>query len=314
MRVLIAGAGAVGGYFGGLLLRAGRDVTLLARGAHAAALRAHGLRVRSYREGTFSVRPPVVTSLAEAAESPRAPFDLIIVAVKAPDLDALARDLAALGPRLLGERGVVMPLLNGVESEEVLAAALGPSRVVGAVAHVGAELTAPGQLDHTTRGEILVSQLPGQPSGRAREVAAFLQQSQVPGDYHENLAFISWRKLVWNSAFNAVTALTDTTMGAAARHPRLRALLSAAMRETIAVATAEGVTLPDGMVETMLALGEQYGDARTSMHQDVLSGRTTEHDALNGVVGRRGRKHGITTPVNDTLTALLDGRRVTHKT
>ena len=122
-----------------------------------------------------------------------------------------------------------------------------------------------------------------------------------------------WSKLVWNAAFNAVTALTDTTMGAAARHPSLRALLRASMAETLAVATAEGVALPDGLIEFLLGLGDQYGDARTSMHQDVRAGRPTEHEALGGVVSRRGRKHGIATPVNDTLTALLDGRAVADR-
>jgi len=310
MRVLIAGAGAVGGYFGGLLVRSGRDVTFLARGAHAQAMRERGLAIKSWRDGEFTVRAPVVVTLEEAAA--RGPFDLVIVAVKSLGLPALAKDLAALAPRLLGERGVALPLLNGVEAEQVLADALGAARVVGGVAHVGAEVTAPGQIAHTTRGELLVAPLLGQPSERAREVAAFFEKGGVPGSCENDLAFIKWRKLTWNGAFNSVTALCDVSMGRAANHPSTRALLRAAMAETVAVAAAEGVALPDGLIDFLLGLGEQYGEARTSMHQDVRAGRPTEHEALSGVVCRLGRKHGVPTPVNDTLTALLDGRTARH--
>src|SRR5215831_1569591 len=103
MRVLIAGTGAVGGYFGALLVRGGRDVTFLARGAHAAAMRERGLAIASWREGEFTVRAPVVTTLEEAAA--RGPFDLVIVGVKWLTLDQLKRELADAGPRILGERG-----------------------------------------------------------------------------------------------------------------------------------------------------------------------------------------------------------------
>jgi 2-dehydropantoate 2-reductase len=302
MRTLIAGAGAVGGYFGALLLRAGRDVTFLARGPHADAIRAHGLAVDSFREGRFQVQPQVVTTLADAG----GPFDLILVTVKWPALPQLAQELG-VQRALVGERGAVVPLQNGIGADQVLAGALAPTSIVGGVAHVGAEVTAPGQIRHTTRGEILVAPLPGNPPDRAREVAAFLDQSGVPGGYHDDLGFITWRKLVWNNAFNAVTALSGASMRQAAVHPRLRELLRAAMNEAVAVATAEGVKLPDTLIDFLLGLGEQYGDARTSMHQDVLCGRPTEHDALNGVVCRLGRRHGIATPINDTLYALLDG-------
>src|SRR5262245_27143015 len=241
MRILVAGAGAVGGYFGGLLARAGRDVTFLARGAHASAMREQGLAVDSFSEGTFTVKPPVISALADA----RGHFDLVLVCVKSNDLPALARELAAV------DFDIVCPLLNGVESEDQLAEVLGRERVVGGVAHVGAEITAPGQLRHTTRGEILVAPLLGNPPDRARALAAELESAGIRGGYHDDLAFISWRKLIWNNGFNAVTALADCTMGYAAGHPRLRELLERTMSEAVAVATAEGVKLPENIVETM---------------------------------------------------------------
>ena len=298
MRILVAGAGAVGGYFGALLARSGKDVTFLARSRHAAAMRKDGLAVDSYREGQFVVRPPIIASLAEA----QGHFDLVLVSVKSNDLPALARELKAV------DFGVACSLLNGVESEDVLAAELGRDKVVGAVAHVGAEISAPGHVKHTTRGEILVAPLRGNPPATARAVADLLASANIPGGFEHDLAFIAWRKLIWNNGFNAVTALANCTMGHAATHPALRDLLTRTMREAAAVAAAEGVRLPENIVATMVGLGEKYGDVRTSMHQDILTGRPTEHDALNGVVCRLGRKHGIPTPVNDVLFALLDGR------
>ena len=298
MRILVAGAGAVGGYFGALLARSGKDVTFLARSRHAAAMRKDGLAVDSYREGQFVVRPPIVSSLGEA----QGHFDLVLVSVKSNDLPQLARELKSM------DFGVACSLLNGVESEGILAAEIGREKVVGAVAHVGAEISAPGQVKHTTRGEILVAPLAGNAPETARAVAEVLASAGIPGGFENDLAFISWRKLIWNNGFNAVTALANCTMGHAATHPALRELLERTMREAVAVATAEGVKLPENIVETMIGFGAKYGEARTSMHQDILTGRPTEHDALNGVVCRLGRKHGIPTPVNDVLVALLEGR------
>jgi 2-dehydropantoate 2-reductase len=276
MRILVAGAGAVGGYFGALLARAGRDVTFLARSRHAAAMKKDGLAVDSHREGQFVVRPPIISSLGEA----QGHFDLVMVSVKSNDLPALAQELTKL------DFSVACSLLNGVESEDQLAAVVGRDKVVGAVAHVGAEIAQPGQVKHTTRGEILVAPLRGNSPDTARAVAEVLASANIPGGYHDDLAFISWRKLIWNNGFNAVTALADCTMGHAARHPALRELLRKTMTEAVAVSVAEGVRLPENIVETMIGFGESYGDARTSMHQDVLTGRPTEHEALNGVICR----------------------------
>jgi 2-dehydropantoate 2-reductase len=304
MRVLIAGAGAVGGYFGAMLMRRGAEVAFLARGPHSEAMATDGLFIDSAKHESFSLHPKVFTTLADAG----GPFDLILVAVKCSSLDPLARDLAARKAELLAPDGAVVPLQNGVESEALLSQWLGPTCIVGGVAHVGVEVVAPGRIRHTTRGDLLVGPIPGADRALARRVAELLAAHGLPGGYHDDLPFIAWRKLVWNSAFNAVTALTDATIGSAATHPQLRELLRSAMAETVRVAAAEGIALPDDLVDVWLAVGVEYGQVRTSMHQDVLAGRPTEHDALNGVVCRLGRKHGLATPVQDVLFALLDGR------
>ncbi len=308
MKVLVAGAGRVGGYYGAVLARAGRSVTLWARGPRVALLRERGLRVRTLADGVIEARPPVVGSVSEAVECAAAPFELILVAVRTVDLASLIDEWRPHGERLLAPGGMVASLLNGVEAVHALGEGFGREHVLGAIANVGIEESAPGELVHQTGGELLVAPLvPGDVS-RAGAAVAFLRESGVQAHLRPELQALLWRKLVWNSALNAVTALSGQPMAQAATTPALRELLEAAMHEALAVARAEGVSLPAQLVEVLLRAGAQCGPARSSMHQDVQRDRATEHDALNGAICRLGRKHGIPTPVQDTLYRLLAGR------
>jgi 2-dehydropantoate 2-reductase len=177
--------------------------------------------------------------------------------------------------------------------------------VVG-LAHVGARIGEPGLLIHTTRGDVFVSTYvnPEIPS----VVAGLLKSCDIPGGLEKDLRYISWRKFMMNNAFNAVTALTQTTMGEAVSAPYLKKVLKGCMEETLRISRAEGVSLPDEIIEKTLEAGLTYDRIFTSMYQDVKAGKPTEHEALNGVICRLGIKHGIPTPYNDTLYALLEHR------
>jgi 2-dehydropantoate 2-reductase len=300
LRVLVVGAGGVGGYYGALLVRAGHEVTFVARGDHGRAIRERGLVVELPGE-TITVQAPVVFDVAGAAALMA---DVAIVAVKADDLAGVAGHLAeALGPD-----GVAIPLLNGLDSEEALAAVLGRSRVVGGIAQIAARKGAPGVVHVDAPARIVLAPLVADQMPRVQSIASEFERAGFPCDVRPDLARVLWSKLLWNAPFNAICALTRKGAGEVLKVPELETLVRKTMNELVAVAAAEGVALDAAFVEaTIEATRTKFAASRPSMLQDVLAGRRTEARELQGAVVRRGRAHGIETPVTSTLLALMLG-------
>jgi len=297
MRILIAGTGGVGGFFGGLLARAGEEVVFLARGANLAALRERGLRIESV-DGDVHV--PRVAATDRLAGAP--PVALAIVTVKSYDTAAVA---AAIAP-VVGPETIVLSLQNGTENESLLAAALGLPPLLGAMTQIGAELIAPGIVRHVAEGTIFFGEFSGRPSARTRRLVELFTAAGIRHRCASDILLMLWDKLEWNAAFNAVTALTRTTSGEAARLPATAAVVRAAMHEVVAVAQAQGIALDPARVEPTIAYSAEYlGTLRTSMLQDLERGHRLEYDAINGAVVRCGDAVGVPTPVNRTLVGLL---------
>lgn len=297
MRILVYGAGGVGAFFGALLARAGRDVHFVARGAHLDALRARGLRITSNLIGDVEV--PRVSVYPSAAASGRA--DLVLVCVKTHQTESILDDLAAA----IGERTIVVPLQNGVESDEQLAARFGRDRVLPAAVYVGATLEEPGVVSHAAPARISIGARPGFDQSRLAAVqetlAATGQAVQVSPDIQRE----RWRKLMWNAGFNTVSAVTLRTPAELLALPETRALLIAIMNEVVAVARAQGLELSRSDVDYHISWTERATAIRTSTMVDRERGRTLEADALIGVVVRKGRETGVPTPVSGTIYALM---------
>src|SRR6185369_15308347 len=293
MRILVFGAGAVGGYFGALLARGGADVTFVARGENLAVLRRDGLTVRL---GSETLHLASVRAVDDPAASPRP--DLVLVCVKSYDTPGAA---AALRP-VVDAGTIVLSLQNGVENEDVLARALGLPPLLVALTRIGVELVAPGVVDYSGRGTILFGEPDGGETARARRVAEALAAGGVPHQLRSDILVAAWEKLAWNVGFNAVTTLTRSTVAEVLAHPGARELVVAAMEEADAVATALGI--PVRRTRTEAVLRDSVGglpDFRTSMLQDLLRGRRLEHDALNGAVLRAAARTGVAVPVNHAL-------------
>ncbi|KYF74972.1 2-dehydropantoate 2-reductase [Sorangium cellulosum] len=297
MRILIVGAGAVGGYFGARLTLAGEDVTFVARGAHAEAMRSRGLVLRT-PAGEVRTPPLRVVDLDGA----RGPFGLVIVAVKWPSL----ADASARLPGLLADDGLVLPLLNGLDSEDAVAREVGDARVIASIAYMSAGLSGPGAIETLapTRAG-LAPYRPGQ-EPRVEAVAALLERAGIPVRRSSSHRAMLWEKMVWNAPFNAICALTDQRAGVVVE--RMEDLARRAMLEVIAVARAEGAEIPVETADAMIALTRaEFPLTEPSMLQDVRAGRTTEVDILQGAVVERGRRAGVDTPVLGTLAALVRG-------
>lgn len=291
MRIAIFGAGAVGGYFGGRLAQAGEEVIFIARGAHRDAIRQNGLYVESPL-GDFHVYPAQVTDRPEEV----GPVDGIIVGLKAWQVPEVA---PAMGP-LLGPETFIVPLENGVEAPEQLAAVWGAERVLGGLCRIISIVTAPGRIRHGgMEPYVAFGELDNRPSARAERLReAFLRagvRAEIPPDIHVAL----WEKFLFIAPFAGLGAVTRAPVGVLRALPETRALLEGAIAEAFAVGRARGVRLPDDVpARTMALIDSMPPEGTTSMQRDIAAGRPSELDYLAGAVVRIGRQVGVDTPIH----------------
>jgi 2-dehydropantoate 2-reductase len=292
----VVGAGAVGCYFGGMLARAGVTVTLIGRAAHVDAINRDGLTI----DGLYIHERVCVNASTDVAAARGA--KLVLFCVKTTDTDTAAR---AVQP-FLAPDAVLISMQNGVDNVERIRAATGIDAVAAAV-YVAAAMTAPGQLKHSGRGDLIVGRIGAKdPGAELNSIAALFEHAGVPCRVAADIRPELWTKMLMNCAYNAVSALGRAQYGRIVRDPAARELMRQAIEEAVAVAEAEGVSLSAGtMTDAAFALGEAMSGATSSTAQDLARGKATEIDSLNGYIVRQGLRHGIRTPVNQALHTLV---------
>lgn len=298
-RVAVMGAGAVGGYYGGMLALAGAPVTMIGRPQHVAAMQRDGLVIeRADRRDVARV---------DAATGPEAVAgaDVVLLCVKSPDTRSAA---ASMRPYLAPD-AVVVTLQNGVENAAWAAAEL-EQLVLAAVVWVGAYMAGPGVVRHTGRGDLdlgVPRACAMRPRASEREaVAAMFERAGVACPVRADIEAALWSKLTVNCAFNAISALGRSRYGRMARTPLVRALMEDVVRETLAVARADGVHLDDaGMIADTWKVADAMSSQYSSTAQDILRGKPTEIDMLNGFVADRAEALGMAAPISRTLHALV---------
>jgi 2-dehydropantoate 2-reductase len=299
MRIGVFGSGGVGGYFGGRLAEAGEDVRFVARGAHLAAMRERGLRVTS-PAGDFVVRP------VHASDDPAAlgEVDVVVVAVKAWQV-AEAADM--IRP-MLGAETFVVPLQNGIEAPDTLAAALGRNRVLGGLCRIIAYVEGPGHIRHAgVPPSVTFGELDALGSARAETLrAAFGRARGVRAEVAPDVRAAMWEKFLFIAATSGVGAVTRAPAGIIRSQPETRALLTQALSEIHAVALAQGIALPADAVKTTLTFVDSLpADGTMSMQRDVIEGRPSELEAQIGAVVRLGEARGVPVPLHRTIYAAL---------
>lgn len=298
MRIAVFGAGAVGGYYGIRLAQAGHDVSLVARGAHLAAIRAHGLRLESV-VGDAILHASRVTDRPEDVGE----VEWVICGVKSWQLPDAAR---AMRP-LVGEAGSVLPLQNGVDAADVIAAELGPGRVIGGTTWILSEIAEPGLIRHTgAEPRIAIGELGGGSSTRVDALADALQRAGVNTRVSHDVLSEIWGKFLFIAAVSGVGAVTRQPLGAWRDVPETRALLRAAVAEAAAVGRARGVALAEDVVERTLDFVDRLPPHSTaSMQRDVAAGRPSELDAQSGALVRLGREAGVDVRAHAFIEAAL---------
>jgi 2-dehydropantoate 2-reductase len=287
-RIAVVGAGAVGCYFGGMLAVAGAPVTFIGRERQVEALRRKGLTLESVH---FTRTTPVSasTDMSSAADA-----QVVLLCVKTTDTEEAAKSLA---PHLAAG-ALVVSLQNGVDNVARIRAAAGIN-AVPAVVYVGAEVTEPGRVKHTARGDLVLGNVDS-------TLAKLFARAGIPIRLSENIEGDLWMKLIQNCAYNALSALGRAPYGRLVRNPLMRDLMKRVVDEVVAVGRARGIRFPDGdLVAATWKLGEGMERTTSSTAQDIARGKRTEIDSLNGYVARLGDELGIPTPVNRTLHALV---------
>jgi 2-dehydropantoate 2-reductase len=298
MRIAIAGAGGTGGYFGGLLARAGNDVIFLARGTQLAALQAHGLTVKSRLAGDFCL--PVT---ATDDVSGLAPVDLVLFCVKTYDTDTAAERIRPI----VGPETMLLSLQNGVDNEERLGRIFGERAVLGAVAYVVSAIAAPGVIEQTAGpGKIVFGELTGGTSPRAERLLQVFQAAGIAAELRTDVQVAIWEKFLFICAYSGITALTRLPIGPVLDCPESLELFQGLLREVEVVARAAGVALPAGCSDQALVTARGMGPGgRSSLYFDLAAGHRMELEALNGVIVRLSRQYGVPAPLNFAVYAAL---------
>jgi 2-dehydropantoate 2-reductase len=289
MKVAVMGAGAVGCYYGGMLARAGHEVTLIGRAAHVQAVREKGLFLDTQ---SFQQHVPMAATIGpEGAQD----AELVLFCVKSGDTAGAGR---ALGPFLRPDT-LVLSLQNGVDNAERLQAVL-PQVVVPAVVYVATEMAGPGHVRHHGRGELVIG-----PSAASERVAQAFNAAAVPVQISDNVASALWAKLILNCAYNALSAIARLPYGELVKGVGVQEVMRDVVDECLAVARAMGVTVVGdawaGVEKIVATMPGQY----SSTAQDMARGKLTEIDYLNGYIERQGRAHGVPAPVNRVLFTLV---------
>ena len=309
MKIVMMGAGGVGGLFGARLALAGFEVGFVARGAQLAAMRERGLTVENAQHGNIHL------AAVRVSDDPAAlgPADLVIVSVKLWDTEAAAR---AIRP-LVGPATGVLSLQNGVVKDVMLRRELGEAAVMGGVSYVAAHIARPGAIHQTgAMQRVVLGEYDGRKSARAEFLQQALLRAGVQAELSHDVRRAIWEKYVFLASLSAATATMRRPVGAIRENAQARAFLLDLMREVVAVGRAHGVSLADDFAEDRLAFADGLpADMTSSMHHDLERGNRLEVTWLSGGVVQLGEAVGVPTPAHRAVCAILaldaDGRSAT---
>ena len=298
-KVCIVGCGAMGSVYAGLMAAAGHEVHAVTPWqTHVDAINARGLRVSGY-SGDRVVRLAGASTTTDKI----GPCDLVVIATKAFDVEAAARSITPL----LGADTVVQTIQNGVGSPEIAARHVDPARLaVGVVGGYGASILEDGHAHHNGLAVTWFGAYKGLSRSNLEASAEIWRSSGFEVSLHDDVASMVWKKVIMNVAYSGTSGLTELTIGQIIDHPHAWQIAAECSREAVAVARAQNIDLGlSDPIAHVRALGGKIPNARPSMLLDLQAGRRCEIDAINGAIARLGREHGVPTPVNDVVVALI---------
>jgi len=298
LKIAILGVGGVGGYFGGRLAQSGAEVTFICRGEHLAAIRERGLRVESIA-GDFVIHPARATDRPEEI----GPVDFVLICVKAPQLEAAARQV---GP-LLGPQTLVVPTQNTIESIRLLPQIVPAEHVVGGFCRILSSRAAPGLIRHVgATPDITFAHLDGHADPRLEALRDLFTKVGVTATIPSDIVAKLWEKLIFVATLGGIGALARAPIGIVRTVPECRAMLEAGMREIEQLGLARGIAISPGIVESYMGYIDRLEAASvTSMHRDLQTGRPSELYECVGALVQAAREIGHPVPIYTLMFAAL---------
>lgn len=298
MRIGIAGAGAVGCHYGSMLQQAGEDVVYLARGEHLSALQQKGLTHISngkayHHDIEAGDEAGILTNC-----------DVVLIACKTTVLEEMCAQIAPS----IRSNALLVTMQNGVLAPDQVAIHFPSNPLIACSAFIGARIEKPGFVIHSAAGHLRLGWWKGKDESCLALFNGLLSAwnaSGVDAQEIEDVQAMLWNKLLWNCGFNAITALTRRFAKDIAIDEDSARWVRSAMQESISVATASNVNLPDDVIDQHISLTMKAGKVKTSMWQDLEHHRPTEIEAMNGFIAARGKELGLSVPVNDMLASLI---------
>lgn len=298
MRILIYGAGGIGGYFGAKLANAGNEVTIYARGAHLKAIQASGIKVKSIH-GNFNAKPKLATDDLTKVEQP----DLIILGVKSWQIPSAAE---ALKP-LLKKGTMVLPLQNGASNTEMLLNILPKENVLSGLCLIVSYISAPGEITHAGHEpKIVFGEKDNAKTQRLLELAEVFTKAEISNSIPDDITLEIWKKFLFITCISGLGGLTRVPLGKMRESDYLKELMMKTGKEIIAVANAKNIGLNSGHLDQVMETIENLNPETTaSTQRDIMEGKPSELENFNGYIVKEGSRLGIPTPVNQFIYECL---------
>ena len=293
MKIAVIGAGGVGGYFGARLVKAGNDVTFLARGEHLEALKKNGLFVKSIL-GDFHADQFVATDIIAEIENP----DLVILGVKAWQVEDILADLK----KIIHPDSMILPLQNGVTVAEELAEVIDSSCILGGMCRIFSKIESPGVINHFgITPEIIFGELDQEPSSRLRDLKQAFDIAGIESHISPDIQADLWKKFIV-ICVSGLLAVTHTSYGELREQKETREMMISLLNEIYRVSRAAGINLSSDIVDKTIEFIDTFPyDSVSSLTRDVWEGKPSEIEYQNGTVVRLGEKYGVDTPVNNFI-------------
>lgn len=298
MKIYVVGSGGVGGYFGGLLAKAGNDVTFVARGEHYQAIKENGLTVKSVAGG-FEIKPTQVIESVSEIVNP----DLIIFTVKTYDTDSTAKELASV----VNEDTVIITFQNGVDNDNQIKKYVKNAQVYPGVAYVISTRTKPGVIEQTGGlRKLIFGDRNNLGNPKLRELEKLMKNAGIDAIASDDITRDLWKKFMFIVAFSGVTAVCRSSIGKVLSNQLTKSLYERCLREAVVVAKAMKVNVADDAFESIMTIsGNTAPDSKSSLLVDIENNRNNEIETLNGTLVRFAEENKIDVPVNDLIYGAI---------
>ena len=298
MKIYIVGSGGVGGYFGGMLAKAGNNVTFVARGKHYQAIKERGLVVKSVA-GDFEVKPVQAVENISEISNP----DLVIFTVKTYDTDDAAEELKSA----IKDNSIIITFQNGVDNDSQIKKHVEDAKVYPGVAYVISTKTNPGVIEQTGGlRKIIFGDREDSNNLRLKEVEKLMKKAGIDATASDDITRDLWKKFMFIIAFSGITAVCRSAIGKVLSNPTTKSLYEQCLKEAISVAKAMKVNVVDDIFETIMSVSSKtQPDSKSSLLVDVENNRKTEIETLNGTLVRFAKEHDIDVPINELIYGAI---------